>query len=362
MDKLEYLKSLGYNLLSVEGSYVKVECKNKHVFRRAFASFKIRNTPCPECEIENRKQFLDNINYSLISINGRKVEVKCKTCNTIFSKEYCNFKQGKITCNYCETNNKIEYIQLLGYNIVDFESRGYVKIQCKHNHIFSRAYNSLKNGFISCPYCEHEQRETFFKLINLELITFDKGKITAKCKKNHIFNRTYGSFKRGSTLCPICYPKSSSFEKEVKNILPKNVIVNNRTVLDGKELDFYLPEYNLAIECNGDYWHSKQMGKDKSYHLEKSLKCINKGIYLIHIFESKWRSNKQFYIDLIKNHINGTIKRYPNKVISDISCENQLIFPKLGYKLVDNVEPNFEIFQNTLKVYNCGYNVWVKSF
>ena len=33
-------------------------------------------------------------------------------------------------------------------------------------------------------------------------------------------------------------------------------IANNRTILGGLELDFYLPEYNVGIECNPNKTHN----------------------------------------------------------------------------------------------------------
>ena len=71
-------------------------------------------------------------------------------------------------------------------------------------------------------------------------------------------------------------------------------IENDRTVLNGKELDFYIPEHNLALEFNGLRWHSVQHlsirnGKDAvKYHQNKSLACREKGIRLIHIWENEW--------------------------------------------------------------------------
>ena len=38
-----------------------------------------------------------------------------------------------------------------------------------------------------------------------------------------------------------------------------------------------MPEYNIAIECNGMYWHSI-FKKDKTYHKEKYELCKEKGI------------------------------------------------------------------------------------
>jgi hypothetical protein len=31
---------------------------------------------------------------------------------------------------------------------------------------------------------------------------------------------------------------------------------HNKTILDGKEVDIFIPEYNLAIEFDGLYWHA----------------------------------------------------------------------------------------------------------
>jgi len=70
---------------------------------------------------------------------------------------------------------------------------------------------------------------------------------------------------------------------------------NNRSVLNCLELDIYLPEYNVAIEFNGLYWHS-ELYKEKDYHLNKTLECKKKGVDLLHIFEDDW----VFKQDIIK--------------------------------------------------------------
>ena len=45
-------------------------------------------------------------------------------------------------------------------------------------------------------------------------------------------------------------------------------VEHNRKIISPKELDFYLPDYNSAIECNGLYWHS-DFKKEKAYHYDK---------------------------------------------------------------------------------------------
>ena len=94
----------------------------------------------------------------------------------------------------------------------------------------------------------------------------------------------------------------SNFELEMKKFLEENnisFIQNDRKHIKPKELDFYLPYHSLAIECNGDYWHSdkiilKNRGiTAKQFHQQKTNLCKEKGIKLLHISESDW-NNKRY--------------------------------------------------------------------
>lgn len=55
----------------------------------------------------------------------------------------------------------------------------------------------------------------------------------------------------------------------IESIYKGPIIKNDRKVLDGKELDVYLPEKNLAIEFNGLYWHS-DLTTDSSFAKKKA--------------------------------------------------------------------------------------------
>lgn len=86
---------------------------------------------------------------------------------------------------------------------------------------------------------------------------------------------------------------------------------NNRSILNGKELDIYIPSKAVAIEINGSYWHNS-LRKDKNYHFEKSLQCEKLGIQLIHIFDFEWLNStmqqkiKNYLmqkLDIVKNVI-----------------------------------------------------------
>lgn len=88
------------------------------------------------------------------------------------------------------------------------------------------------------------------------------------------------------------------------------VITSDKKQLSGTEIDIFLPEYNIAIEYNGLYWHSEKQGKHKNYHLNKTKKCLEKNIRLIHIFSDEWLSKKE----LIKKRLYYLTKQNQAKI------------------------------------------------
>ena len=69
------------------------------------------------------------------------------------------------------------------------------------------------------------------------------------------------------------------------------------------QFDFFkrFPTENLAIEYNGNYWHSENKGRDSKYHLNKLNECNNKGVSLIQIFEDEWVSHKDIVLSKIRH-------------------------------------------------------------
>ena len=103
--------------------------------------------------------------------------------------------------------------------------------------------------------------------------------------------------------------KGRSFaESEITEFLKTlniEYIVADRTVLNGKEVDIYMPNFNLAIEFDGIYYHSESMGKYPTYHLEKTIGCETKGIQLLHIFENEWAdlTKREIWKSIIQNKL-----------------------------------------------------------
>lgn len=111
---------------------------------------------------------------------------------------------------------------------------------------------------------------------------------------------------------------SSTAEEEILQMLIQlginetDIIRHDRSVLEGQEIDYYIPKYSLGIEFNGSYWHSELQDRFQDhngrslYHQEKSLKAQNANVFLFHIFEYEW--NNLVIREQIKNRLSAIFK------------------------------------------------------
>jgi very-short-patch-repair endonuclease len=140
--------------------------------------------------------------------------------------------------------------------------------------------------------------------------TFVKYEVKCnKCKNvfSTIFNRTV-------PICRICNPiKYSKPEMDIKKILDEFDIIyiqNTKKIIPPLELDFFIPDFNVAIEVNGNYYHSEISGeRNKDYHLQKTKLCKEKGIKLIHIFDDEIRNKKEIVYSRLLNLLNKIDKK-----------------------------------------------------
>jgi len=109
-------------------------------------------------------------------------------------------------------------------------------------------------------------------------------------------------------ICPNCNPNGKNLiESEIYRFLAKllpidPITVNDRTILVGKELDFYIPSRKIAIEHDGLYWHSENSGKHiPEYHLNKLKSCVFHGIRLIHVFEDEWNDKSEIVKSILSS-------------------------------------------------------------
>ena len=100
-------------------------------------------------------------------------------------------------------------------------------------------------------------------------------------------------------------PKKSSYENLISRFLNENSIVykqNTRSIISPYELDFYIPEHNLAIEFHGLCRHGEDFSKkDKTYHRMKMDLCRERDIHLIQIFEDEFNNHQDTIFSIIKS-------------------------------------------------------------
>lgn len=192
------------------------------------------------------------------------------------NKNYNNIEKQKKTCqtkygvdNYAKSNN---YKNKL---IKDF-----IKIYP------DISFKTIKKGsvIIECPKCNNE----------------------SELSKQLLYER----HKREYDCCLICNPlgfnQRSGYEEEISNFLKEcNIkhITNYKLPNSKTEVDLYIPDHNIGFEFNGLYWHN-ELYKTPNYHLEKTIKCENVGISLVHIFEDEWIYKKEIVKSIIKNKLN----------------------------------------------------------
>lgn len=213
----------------------------------------------------------------------------CKICGGTKLKTTDEFvKQGTIKFNgFYKYNNSI-YVNSKTDLLVTCPIHGDFKVN-PSEHIGGRG----------CPQCKFDKlRKSKEEFIRESEEIFGKGSIIYD-EVEYINNQTdvilicpkHGRFKKTPNLhlsqhqgCPICsYLKRkmqpSRLEKEIESFLKSqniDFLPQYRQKWLGKmSLDFYLPQYNIAIECQG-IQHFFKSGGENSYFTDKKIQLIKK--------------------------------------------------------------------------------------
>ena len=257
----EYVENFGYILLSKEyknnSTPLEMMCPNGHLCKISFANFKNKNRRCSRC-----------------NGNGKYTEEEIKIMLE---------KEG--------------YILLSKYKNANSE----IIVKCNHGHIWKTSWGKFQSGR-RCPYCsgKFNSYETIKELIESEdgytLLSKEcnqlRDKVKIQCKHGHIYEVMVENFKSGRR-CPYC--NESKGEKEIGKILKKYGIdftpqykFENCKFYKGLPFDFYLPQYNICIEYDGEFHYKMIMGfnefvNGKIRDTIKTIYCKENEIKLIRI-------------------------------------------------------------------------------
>lgn len=172
--------------------------------------------------------------------------VECLACNKKFAVHLCRAQ----TVRFCSAGCKLKYkrVTLICKNCnkpFEIPRSSAKSIICcssecsKQYHVGEHVYNYKGNSIVcTCLWCGSE-----FQLPEAWVKKGGGKFCSASCRSRH------NICKQGGMV--------SSIELAVKDELEKlNEVYHHQYRIDRFLVDFYLPQRNLVIECDGAYWHS----------------------------------------------------------------------------------------------------------
>jgi hypothetical protein len=302
-------------------------------------------------EICLKKDFTLLKPFNYINVDT-KIYLKCNKDKHEWCNSYKNLFNKQQGCRKCYDNNlngndkkltqecaeknineiclKNNYILLKPFIYINNKMKIFLKCN-KDEHKWSTTYQFLISGG-KCAKCQgllkitqKEAENTIYKkCIKMNYILYENfiyennsTKITLKCNKDkHIWTTSYVNFINNDTNCPIC--KNIKLENKIKELLENNNIkfirqYRNKNILGLQSLDFYLSDYNIAIECQGmqHFKPLKFFGGEKAYN-ETIIRDKRK-------YEICQKNNIKL---LYFTHENNISKNYFSTIFTD---ENELI-------------------------------------
>lgn len=194
---------------------------------------------------------------------------KCSHGHT-FKISLANLMKGR-GCSECYRFKALrheeveEYLFSKGYELVTTYSKANrpIIVICNSGHDWTTTYAKIQSGR-QCPHCSGKLIHELDVIEHLatdgyRLLSGYKNsatKIEIQCDKGHIYESTYMQFKSGHR-CPKCY--ASKGERRIEQYLKDNGVTFSqqhrfKECKDTQKLpfDFYLEQYNLIIEYDGE--------------------------------------------------------------------------------------------------------------
>ena len=131
----------------------------------------------------------------------------------------------------------------------------------------------------------------------------------------------------------------STMEDEVvefiQSVCPNELLVRHeRSLIAPKELDIYLPNRSIAIECNPTVTHNSSVcdpwgasPKSYRYHRDKTSDCAAKDVFLFHIFGYEWVHKREIIESMIRNLLGASDRIYArNCEFNEVSSSEARMF------------------------------------
>lgn len=351
--------------------------KGNHEHSISWGDFKSGGR-CGVCDhkhltLEYIKSKFEENGYTLLSteyINSRtKLDFICPNKHTYYIS--WNDFSGGYRCGICAgkhktKNEKSKVFEEAGYTVVgepnSWDYR-FTELMCPKGHRCFIPRDAFLRRGVRCGVCagkhrtEEENRKVFedlgYKVIG-DIPKSNRVLVNLVCPNGHEckISRDNFSKKVEPRRCPHCNEHGKSRpEKDIAKIIQETypntkLYLNIRDKIPPKELDIYLPEFNLAIEYCGVYWHSNNVNiRSEKSHFDKVGLCAEKCIKLLTFFEDEWLYKRSQLLDTIYRNIN----------ILQIIPQADIKFQKISFRYAKrfNKENSIQLF-HTHKI-NFGY-------
>jgi len=298
---------------------------------------------------ERRTKLLDKGNNELYSeedfikkFGEVKGKLKWKIRNEKISeqmKEKSAFRNPEIQVK-CKDTMFEKYGELHAMHVPEFRDKQAASLaeifSCKErkNEIVSKRYNTIDEKYGSRENYLKTVNESFNKTVYSKLggkeyskeMLIDNLKTLTPTEIAENFGVSHDYIMRRIRFFDVTYAFNniSTPHKKIRNILIENNIefLENKRILDRKEIDIWIPSKNLGIEINGIFWHSEISGKkDEHYHLNKTEIANEKGIDLLHFTDheiaNKFEITKSLILSYLFEYEIGTNLNYEIRQVSE---------------------------------------------
>lgn len=232
--------------------------------------------------------------FDIVEVKDREVK-KCPYCNWVTND--IENRSGAFSIHILKKHRmtKMDYLEKHP------EDKRYFSMA---NLTANLQMESDKNKFVVCKICGKKLRRISSEHLSKHNIT--KKEYIEKYGKDEMVCNEFNEFLVNQMKIinsEMVHNFSSKAEHEIIDSIKSFGVEcgKNRKILNGKELDIFIPSHNLAIEYNGNLWHSENYGKDKKYHLNKLDECNKKGVKLVQIFEDEYMLHKDIVLSKLKH-------------------------------------------------------------
>jgi hypothetical protein len=264
--------------------------------------------------------------FTQIPQNHIRLKCGCRKCGREITKSKVNkydtafFKSNSIKVH----GERYDYSKTQCFNATDK-----VEITCYVHGPFKQIANQHLNGH-GCPKCNfdqmakdramgkevfiHKAKKIFGERYDYSKVEYINGQksITVVCPFHGEFEVTPNNHLSKKSGCPIC--NESKLESQLALILDKLKIKFERQKrykwLGRQSLDFYLPDYNISIECQGiqhfkpvdfggkgENWTNQSLEKIKERDNIKLQKCLSQNIKMIYVVDNEIYLDNKYHID-----------------------------------------------------------------